>query len=335
MSTEPNFSLREIKNLTALIRSVTNLIDNTEYRGIIDNYIPLETLKKLAIELMQQYAKESELTLKERYLNDIIDNIKKELKTRTSSTPVEDIDFYKILMRRKKADTFKTVVNAIKKEKEILRKDIQGFQVVANRKCFNGAGDLKNVSGKRSGSFSKAFNCYDDPYLFLKNLREIDEIPEVDYYKYFVKVEYKILNAHGYDVSGGERSEFRLLQEINDAQQFDILLIDEPESFFDNIFLLNKVNKLIKDISKNMPVVIVTHNSTVGASIQPDYVVYTRKKIENSDVEYEVYAGYPTDKNLTGLDKKYIKSREALLDCLEAGETPYNERGTCYEILKS
>lgn len=190
------------------------------------------------------------------------------------------------------------------------------------------------MSGKKL-RFSKSFGVYDDPYEFLKSLRDIEGLSETEYYKYFVKIEYEVLNKYGYRVSGGERSEFRLLQEINDAQQFDMLLIDEPESSFDNIFLMNQVNHLIKDISRSMPVVIVTHNSTVGASIKPDYVVYTQKKVNEGDVSYEIYAGYPSDKYLRGLSGGCIANHEALLNCLEAGEEAYNERGDNYEILKN
>ncbi len=43
-----------------------------------------------------------------------------------------------------------------------------------------------------------------------------------------------------------------------------MLLIDEPESSFDNIFLKEDVNSLLKEFSQEMPVVIVTHNSTIG-----------------------------------------------------------------------
>lgn len=36
-------------------------------------------------------------------------------------------------------------------------------------------------------------------------------------------------------ISGGESAEFNLLQTIEDARNYDMLLIDEPESSFDNI----------------------------------------------------------------------------------------------------
>ncbi len=53
-------------------------------------------------------------------------------------------------------------------------------------------------------------------------------------------------NKYGFNVSGGERAEFNLLTEIQDALKYDLLLIDEPESSFDNLFLKHDVNQLIK-----------------------------------------------------------------------------------------
>ncbi len=169
----------------------------------------------------------------------------------------------------------------------------------------------------------------------MKELRKINGIGESDYFKFFTKVEYNILNRHGFKVSGGERSEFRLLQAINDAQRYDMLLIDEPESSFDNIFLKSEVNELIKDISKSVPVVLVTHNNTVGASIKPDFILYTDKHVENGTVEYEIYSGFPSDKLLTGLNGEKTKNIDILLNCLEAGEKAYVDRRSSYEILKN
>ena len=36
------------------------------------------------------------------------------------------------------------------------------------------------------------------------------------------------------EISGGERSEFNLLEKIQNAHHYDLLLVDEPESSFDN-----------------------------------------------------------------------------------------------------
>ncbi len=330
---ESKFTESNLQNLKSIIDAVEKLIENTEYQEIIAGHIPKENLKALAVELMTKYSYEIEINLKKRYLNDIIKNIQDNLKMRTAVHPIEDIDLYAIAKNRMKIEVFEQIVNSITKNKDISVDDIQGYKRVATRRSFNCAQELKSLSGKVV-AFSDAFANYDKAYEYLISLRKVG-IEESDYYKYFVCIDYCILNAHGYEVSGGERSEFRLLQEISDAQQYDMLLIDEPESSFDNMFLLNKVNKLIKDISKNMPVVIVTHNSTVGASIKPDYILYTSKIIENGEVRFQIYTGYPSDKHLKGLDGTMRKNHEALLNCLEAGENSYFERGRGYEVLKN
>ncbi len=126
-------------------------------------------------------------------------------------------------------------------------------------------------------AFGAAFACYDSAHEYLRTLLNNENLFRADLYKLFVKISYRILNRDGFAVSGGERSEFRLLQEIADSQNYDILLIDEPESSFDNLFLKSDVNAIIKSIAATMPVVVVTHNSTVGASVGGDYLLYTRK----------------------------------------------------------
>jgi Fe-S cluster assembly ATPase SufC len=164
---------------------------------------------------------------------------------------------------------------------------------------------------------------------------EIDNIDPATYYKFFTKIEYKILNEYSVAVSGGERAEFKLVNQIDGASNFDMLLIDEPESSFDNIFLSSDVNRTIKEIAKHTPVVVVTHNNTVGASIKPDYLIYTdRTIIEGATPEYSVYFGRATDKELISSNGEKISNSEVTLKYLEAGKTLYQERSKMYELLE-
>lgn len=331
---EIEFTDSNQENLKTLIASVTSIIENTEYRDIIEKFISLTSLKELAIELMEKYNGETELQLKKRWLNDLIISVKKTLQMHTATTAISEIDLYKIAIEKKKVEKFQEIAAFIQRDRQIMQKDVQGFKVVAATKKFQNATDLKNQSGVKL-SFAEAFQAYREPYEFLLSLKRIEGLEAAEYFKLFAKIEYKILNKHGFEVSGGERSEFNLLQEISDAQQFDMLLIDEPESSFDNLFLKNDVNELIKEISKNVPVVLVTHNNTVGASIKPDFVVYTKKMVSDQGVEYCIYSGYPSDSQLTSKNGNKITNYEVILDCLEAGKNAYQERGQVYEILKN
>lgn len=331
---EEEFPILSQEGLTKLIDSTKNLISNIEFRPIIERNVSLEGLKSLYIELMQEYSRKEEETLKKKWVNQLVGEIKNKLKQRTAATTITDIDFYKIALNISKVRKFRTVVDYAKSERIIENKNLQGFEIVARSIPFNGAGDLKKLSRLKS-AFKDAYDVYGDPYQYLQALKKVEGLEEAEYYKYFVKIEYKILNKDGFEVSGGERSEFNLLQEIQDAQKHDILLIDEPESSFDNLFLKQEVNGIIKNIAQSMPVVIVTHNSTVGASIKPDYLLYTRKELENSEIKYRVYSGSPTSKTLLSVDGKSLNTIDITMNCLEAGNIAYNERRETYENLKN
>nr|WP_319512020.1 PHP domain-containing protein [uncultured Draconibacterium sp.] len=331
---EELYSETNLTSLKELIKSVELLINNTEYKEIINKHIEDKNLKALALELMEEYTKSTELELKKKYLNTLIKDIKTDLRVRTSITYVEDIDFYNVVLENEKVRNFNHVTKLLQEEREIDKEEISRFRLVTKSRPFTGAGQLQKVKNRRI-AFSEAFKCYSNPYKYLNELKKLD-IEPTEYYKFFIDVQTTTLNKHGFPVSGGERSEFNLLNEISDSFKSDILLIDEPESSFDNIFLKDEVNELIKDISKKIPVVVVTHNNTVGASIKPDYVAYTHKEIEDGEVVYKIYSGYPSDKvlkNVNGAEE--ISNYNIILNCLEAGNEAYSERRTkSYEILK-
>lgn len=86
-----------------------------------------------------------------------------------------------------------------------------------------------------------------------------------------------------------------------------------------------------------MPVILTTHNNTVGASIQPDYILYTERTIKTKGAkpEYKLYSGKLHDKQFKSLDGTEIASYSILLDCLEAGKVTYDKRQQTYRDLES
>lgn len=330
---ESKFDHDELENLNKIIKATEILIENIEYKSIINKHISDESLKSLLIELINNYTSLYELNLKKVWVNDLTTRIKEELQFRSTTTTIDDVDFTKVMLNKVKINGFKQIVNNLKAEKEIDSKEIRGFKVIAKTKKYTGASQLKSKS-KSQLAFSNAFNNYDDPYKYFISLKSVG-LEETELYKYFVDIEYKTLNKYGLEVSGGERSEFNLLHEISDALKHDVLLIDEPESSFDNIFLKNEVNELIKEISKEIPVIVVTHNNTIGASIKPDYLLYTQKEIAGGHIIHKVFYGHPTSKKLKTSDGEEIQNIDILFNCLEAGqETYYERKNRTYEILK-
>ncbi|MCK5306267.1 MAG: phosphotransferase [Candidatus Omnitrophica bacterium] len=330
---ETAFPVRDDIVLKELISSVRQVIENIEYRNIIEKHVDIKSLKKLACELIELLWSKALENKKRRFLNGIIKDTKDSLKTRTSAIQVNDVDLYRVCMEDRKVKRFEDIVNSLRKESIIFEENVQGFSVVASKGAFTKAGEIKSASGVNT-SFKEALKEYGAPYRYLQALMADNHLVRSELYRLFTKIEYKILNSDGVDVSGGERSEFRLLQEIKDAQNFDILLIDEPESSFDNMFLKSDVNQILREISESMPVVVVTHNSTVGASVSADYLLYANKEVESGKTIYRIYSGHPTDKILKSIDGRSIKNHKIMLNSLEAGLEAYESRRQAYEAIE-
>jgi len=331
---EVDFAVGKTDTLNDLINSVRQVIENEEFRPIIEKHIDLNVLKRLAIELIDLLRSTTLENKQKEFVNAAVTEIKKGLKLHTAVTQVADVDLYEVSMDAKRVERFTEIVNSLKQRSVIFEETIQGFRIEATKSAFRGAGEIKDASGEKT-AFGQAFAIYDNPYNYLQELLSKESLTRSELYKLFTKISYRILNKDGYEISGGERSEFRLLQEISDAQNFEILMVDEPESSFDNMFLKSDVCKLLKAISETMPVVVVTHNSTVGASVGADYLLFARKEVENGEAVYRIYSGHPTDKSLSTVDGKSIGSHETMMDSLEAGAETYEDRRQGYEAIKN
>ncbi len=328
------YPIRDDQVLSDLIASVRQVIENVEYREIIERHVDVRSLKRLAIELIELLWSKKLDSKKKNLVNGLVRDIKESLKRRTSAVQIQDVDLYRAILNKRKIERFSEIVKRLQKDATISEEAVQGFRVVATKAPFPGAGEIKDASGVKT-AFKDAFGKYKKPYEYLQELLANDALTRSELYKLFVKITYRILNRDGFEVSGGERSEFRLLQEIKDAQHYDILLIDEPESSFDNLFLRSDVNEIIQEISTTMPVVVVTHNSTVGASIGAHYFLYAKKTVEDGKVTYRLYSGHPTDLVLASLDGRTISNHEITLNSLEAGAEIYHHRRRGYEAIEN
>ena len=147
-----------------------------------------------------------------------------------------------------------------------------------------------------------------------------------------MEIKYKVINQKGTEISGGEKAEFNLLKELEDAKNYDILLLDEPESSFDNPYIKENINTLIKDISNKTTVFVVTHNNTLGISNKADRIIYTM--YNETEKKYELFVGNFTDTFLIDKDGKKIQTYEVIVNCMEAGVDAYEERRKIYENLE-
>lgn len=328
------FILPDGSNLEKLISAVETLLDNKEYEDLINSHVDRQGLITLYGELISKLRRLMEARLKKKWVNDLVETIKQGLQMNTASTVVSNIDLSQLYINRQKRAKFVDLCRLVKRPRKIESKTIGRFTVVAEVKTYDNATDMKNID-HRQVSLVSAYNHYDDPLSFLEELDLKSEIMKTSYYKYFVKIDYRVLNEDNLTVSGGQLAEYNLLQKIQDAKNYDMLLVDEPESSFDNLFLKKEVIGLLKDMAASMPVIVVTHNNTLGASIQPNYILYAAKTKENGEAKFKIYSGLPTDRELKTPEGEVIDNFTIMMDTLEAGDVAYKERSRNYESLKN
>ncbi len=330
---ESDYKEQSDDEIKKLITATLALLESQLYKPIINKHLPETSLKILLKELIEQCREENVQKQYFKEVNNMVKTVKESLQLKSAAPRIPDIDLYQYFINKRKRDVFAQVVMAVKKRRTISMEKAGHFTISVSARPFTNATDLKSI-GLRQVSLTNAFAKYSDPIQYLNELKaagiESDRI-----YKLFAAIDYRILNSSGLPVSGGERSEFNFLQKIKDAILCDILIIDEPESSFDNIFLKNEVNKFIKEMAECMPVIISTHNNTIGGSIKPDYILYAEKKMENNEPHFNIYSGYPTAKVLKDVKGNLIENYEITLNSLEAGEQAYSERKNIYETLKN
>lgn len=323
--------------LELVIKSVKNLLDSSKYKELIVKHITNKELFNLYLELCTlKDAENYDIYIKDQ-IDSVIVELKRLLVSKSSAPQIEDCNVSQFYIDELKTNRFIEISKKLRIDRTISSEKMYGFTVNIKSKQIASPKELRDISGNQKGDFSGQFALYNEPFAYLKNLSKKMGIPNSDAYKYFCNIHYKVMNSYGFEVSGGERAEFNLISELNDAFKYDMVLIDEPESSFDNLFLKQSVNQIIKDLANKMPVFVVTHSNTVGASIKPDYILYNERYVNATDnsIEFRIYTGHAGDKKLKSVEGYEIDNFTVLIDSLEAGEEAYKERGKLYENIKN
>ena len=155
---------------------------------------------------------------------------------------------------------------------------------------------------------------------------------EANFAEYLVRKEVKLLDSEGTPASGGQAVGFTLMLRLNEAKNKPVILIDEPESSLDNAYIKTELNKTLKNLAENSMVVVITHNSTLGALLEPDYLVVTSK---NDSGEYSVMSGEFSSSKIRDAECIEEKSYSKFVEAMESGIDSYNKKGEIYANLNN
>ena len=325
----------EIKRDLGLLKAIKLLYSDERRSEVIDNTVGLENLARLYSELHGLLHESIEEKRQKEIVNSICSAIQNALKGKTirkplpSQAPVHSL--FKYAYRER---LLSEVVHRLSDTKELEVEPIAKFKKRRTRKTITGATEGKKGLPTSIKQDSGISSLYKDGGISIKRVQALRNLENstVPYAcSLLFCIDTEIIDTESESkLSGGQRAEYILLNELNRAKGKDIVLIDEPESSFDNPFLNTAVSQMINDLADTTPVFLVTHNNTLGVSINPDWVILTT--YDKDTGEYNVYSGCFTSDQLQDLDSNEIAMSEALLFTMEAGEQAYLERAERYGI---
>ena len=329
----------ETDELKSLISALTLIIENQTYKEIIARSLDLEKLKNLFIELNSIYEKKKLANIIIDETNNVISSIKRELGQKSAVTTPEDWSFISYLKKKLFVDEFNKLIGTLTSEKIICdEKVFNSYRIVGKCHRIRNVTELKAQfsNGQKPNIEASEFEQQKQPYDLLRFLIDKDRFKSKnDAYKIFWRIDYDVLNSFGTSLSGGEKAEYNLLAKLRDSRKYDVILIDEPESSFDNPYLRTNVIQIIKDLAVKSTIFLVTHNNNLGVLIKPDRIFYTEKQVSANPIQYRIYSGNYDDKELKTADGNKVLNYTALIKSMEAGEDAYNERRKIYEDIKN
>lgn len=331
---ENSFDIDDISSLKNMIVGLISLRES-DYSCIYEKYIDNESLEKMIVEFIECYEKRKCGQFLKKRANDLIGNVKSLLGKKSSLKPIENINLINLAKSNAVINNFNQLINSIEKEIIIPYKKFNGFQINISIKRILNATELNNELGtKRTANLIKENNPYSFLRELMKNGNDINLDPSL-LYKAFWKISFSVVNDFGTSLSGGEKAEYNLLSELQDSYKYDLVLIDEIESSFDNPFINERVISIIRDIAKKSNVFIATHNNNLGVLLKPDMLLYTQKtKDSYGNNVYDIYFNKFGEKKLVTFDGKEMYSYDVLMNTMEASEIAYFERKEIYENTK-
>ena len=323
------FEISEDEELQNNIKAIDTLLSSSNYEEIIFKYLDRNNLKELLKELIIIAKKKALNNSNYKYVNDILKIIKTELEENSALNQIKDFNVIKYATYKQFIKKFDYYVEKIKIEKEISKNDFYKFKVRATRKPYTSVQKIKSKI-KNCPKISDEFQYYNSPYIYINALLKAD-VPKNQIYKAIVDVEYIALNSNDSEISGGERAEYLLYNQIKSGENYDLILIDEPESSFDNIYLNENIRTLINNLSKKTTTFIVTHNHILGVMLNADKILYTC--IE--DGKYKIYTGKMSSKKFKCADGREKNTTDIIMETMEAGKDSYYERRQIYENFEN
>lgn len=333
--TENEFEEISIENSKKYLKKLKDLIDAQDFWSELkDSLEKKQSFIDVYNEFRLIYVEREKNKNLQKITNDIIYSVKNIIQSKTGISNVKKCELSNIIHKYQVEKSIDQFLNTIITPRELKRENIHGYNIIVKNMPFENATQFQESLETKEA----VFNDLIKPYLkknyikFLHNLNKkkffkLDNLEEC-----LMHMEVGLLDEDGTPASGGQAVGFALIMRLKEAKYKPIILIDEPEASLDNAYIRNELIHAIKSLSKESMVFVVTHNSTLGALIEPDYLIVTSK---NQNKEYQVLTGSFSSNLISDSNGLQEKSFDKFVEAMESGIDNYYRKGEVYENLKS
>ncbi|MGT2925045.1 hypothetical protein ACVR0O_07615 [Streptococcus caviae] len=334
---EVGYEVKPTKYIEDVLQKLKDLIYSDEiWKLLVTTKQNREIFIETYNELRKIYMNLTLENLMKQEVNSITEIAKEILESNTGIQKVRQIELSTFVEEVQIEKNIFNFLNNVLKETTLRKENIYGYQVNVQLVPFSNANQFQSDLKIKEAVKNDLLDPYSkkDYITFLKNLKKKSFFKADMLGDYLMHKEVNLLDSDGTPASGGQAVGFALMARINEARTKPMILIDEPEASLDNAYIRNELNTALKELARNRMVIVVTHNSTLGTLLEPDYLVVTTK---DSNKQYSVLTGeFSSHKisntlNVTPLiEGSYDKFVEAMESSIEA----YNRKGEIYENLR-
>ena len=333
--TQQNFEGKPTKNIEEHLNDLKKLINSRDVWSMIsDSSMKRKIFIEVYSELRLIYCKYCVTNHLQNKVNEILDTIKEYVNSKTGITPIPECRFADVVKDLQRKNEINKFMKQVIRETELKRERIHGYQIQVDLVPFNNAEQFRSDIKTSEAVKDEIILPYQQKnYLeFLLKLSKRSFYEPERLAKYLMHLEVKLLDSEGIPASGGQAVGFALMMRLDEAKNKPVILIDEPEASLDNAYIREELINAIRELSKESMVFVVTHNSTLGTLLDPDYLIVTTKE---DSTGYRVLTGEFSSKIISKEPGAPEYSYEKFVEAMEAGITTYQKKGEVYESLRN
>lgn len=317
----------EMDEITNLVAAVESLLRTEEYRDLVNKHIEESSLLGLLEDLVQAAKRKSVQARSVTEANKIISSMKAFLSTHSVQSKYPEHILEDAALAQTRASRAGRLLKSCWQQGVILDDGgtiSEKYKLQISIEKFEKADQVKETVGTKE---SLAGICKKAEDEYIEQLLSLDEAVRLSKGLFHLKI--GVVDDKGSKPSGGQRTEFTFLTRLQQAFEYPVVLIDEPESSFDNLFLDEFISERIRMLSKQSTVFVTTHNQVLGYSLKPDKIIFT--EYDSDRKSYDLYIAEQNDNVMKGTSEKQPLLKNTVMDLMEAGEDSYEERRRYYE----